>query len=341
MKTIPLLLLFFFLPLVTLPQSAQPRKHVILLKNIKTSHVYNISEKESVSLQLKDGRTLTGPIQSIRSDTIRINDTTLVFAEILQITKKSPQGPWVPNPHRVPLVFYNADTTLWQVVFPPEKIYSSPVVFHNYLVKSEKSLKAQVAASRYPFLYKNFLMFNITKLVHLELAAAYERVLAPKLSWSTEVSYIFGLQNANAYYTINYPLYNYNGFSVTTIPQYFVINSRTYLGLALMYRYLWFTDVRTGWPDKKDCGMLQDQFRNDIGISLRVGSMKRYNKFVVDWYLGWGVKYIMLEQQIYANYLYHDNDQMHWINADHSPVGVYSDFFGVVCNAGIRIGFGF
>jgi hypothetical protein len=108
-----------------------------------------------------------------------------------------------------------------------------------------------------------------------------------------------------------------------------------------MYRYLWAAGMRTDWPDKRDYGMLQDQYRNDLGLSFRVGYMRRYGQFVVDFYLGAGLKYVMLHQLIYADYLYHDSDAMHWRNEDHSP-DVYDLFlYQPVINGGIKIGVAF
>jgi hypothetical protein len=193
--------------------------------------------------------------------------------------------------------------------------------------------------------YNNFLKWNITKLAHLEISLAYERKIAKQLTWETELSAIFGVQSADAYYTINQPLYNYNGFSVTTYPKYYVISPTTYVSAVFMYRYLWATGIRTDWPDNGEGssgnGKLQDQYRNDFGLSLRIGLMRRYGNFIVDYYVGGGIKYIMLHQLVYGSYLYHDSGQMHWYNEDHSPIIEDRVLLGPVINAGIKIGFAF
>lgn len=190
--------------------------------------------------------------------------------------------------------------------------------------------------------YNNFLKWNVTKVAHLEIAFSYERLIAKSLTWETELSAIFGVQSADAYYQIPQPLYNYNGFSVTTYPKYYVMSPTAYVGVVFMYRNLWATGIRTDWPDEgSGNGKLQDQYRNDFGLSLRIGIMKRYGTFVVDYYFGGGVKYIMLHQLVYGSYLYHDTGQMYWYNEDHSPIVTDQTLLGLVINLGIKIGFAF
>lgn len=137
------------------------------------------------------------------------------------------------------------------------------------------------------------------------------------------------------------PLYNYNGFSVTTYPKFFVINPRTYVSFVFMYRYLWATGIRTDWPEPPHNGKLQVQYRNDFGFSLRLGMMRNYHGLVVDWYIGGGLKYIMLHQLVYGSYHYHDSGSMEWYNTDHSPRIQDQNLWAPVINLGLKIGFGF
>ena len=69
--------------------------------------------------------------------------------------------------------------------------------------------------------------------------------------------------------------------------------------------------------------------------------MKRYGIFVVDYYFGGGVKYIMLHQLVYGSYLYHDSSTMRWYHEDHSPDVFDRVLPGLVINLGIKIGFAF
>ena len=208
------------------------------------------------------------------------------------------------------------------------------------LLSNAKAMPAKNHDTRH---YNNFLKWNVTKVAHLEIAFSYERLIAKNITWETELSAIFGVQSADAYYQIPQPLYNYNGFSVTTYPKYYVISPTAYLGVVFMYKYLWATGIRTDWPDKGGSGngKLQDQYRNDLGLSIRIGIMKRYGTFVVDYYFGGGVKYIMVHQLVYGSYYYHDSGQMHWYNEDHSPIVTDQTLLGLVINLGIKIGFAF
>ena len=207
------------------------------------------------------------------------------------------------------------------------------------LLSSTKVSSDSISGARH---YNNFLKWNLTKLAHLEVSVAYERKIADQLTWETELSAIFGVQSADAHYTLQQPLYNYNGFSVTTYPKYYVISPTIYISAVFMYRYLWATGIRTDWPDKgSGNGKLQDQYRNDYGVSMRIGIMKRYGIFVVDFYLGGGIKYIMVHQLVYGSYLYHDSSQMHWYNEDHTPIVKDQVLLGPVINGGIKIGVAF
>jgi hypothetical protein len=207
------------------------------------------------------------------------------------------------------------------------------------LLNNVKVLSSKAPAKH----YYNFLKWNVTKVAHLEIALSYERLIAKNLTWETELSAIFGVQSADAYYQIPQPIYNYNGFSITTYPKYYVISPTAYLGMVFMYRNLWATGIRTDWPDRENSGngQLQDQYRNDFGLSVRIGIMKRYGNFVVDYYFGGGVKYIMLHQLIYGYYLYHDSKTMQWYHEDHSPDVYDRVLLGLVINLGIKIGFAF
>lgn len=70
----------------------------------------------------------------------------------------------------------------------------------------------------------------------MELAISYERQIAKRFTWETEISAIIGFRTAPAYYDIDYPLYNYSGFSFTTYPKFY-FNPRTYLGIVRLTNF--------------------------------------------------------------------------------------------------------
>ncbi|MGA2822214.1 MAG: hypothetical protein ABSE72_01685 [Bacteroidales bacterium] len=320
---------------------SQPLKrgtHVILIRDIRTSRFLRISENSNILVWTTSGKQISGQVKLIKTDTLFFNDTLVKVSDIDKLFFQSKFAfPDQPQ-YNENTPAYVAGSHNWQIICPPESAYSSPWSYKVYMQNLATQEKKDHISSTDPLAYKNFLKFNIIKLAHLELALSYERLISKNFTWETEFSAILGIPSANAYYTIDYPLYNYSGFSVTTYPKYFFY-SGGYLGIVMMYRNLWFTGVRTDWPDKGDgSGALQDQYRNDFGLSLRIGLMKRYGKFVIDWYLGGGIKYIMLHQLLYGIYEYHDDNQMWWKHPDHSPDVNNRILFGPVINLGIKIG---
>lgn len=359
-KLITLLLLLTSLAAISQPQRTV--KHVILIRNNRTGKFIRISENARVSIRTTSGAEISGKILLIRADTLRFRDTLVLVASIDSLFLQD--MPSRPNPFakkgRKPV--YTAGNPKWQIICPPDDVYKSPWSYKIYFTQVVRHAKYDLREAQNPLQeeqnplhaannlrrdtvhprhYANFLKWNITKLAHLEIALSYERLIADKLTWETELSAIFGVQSADAYYQIPQPLYNYNGFSVTTYPKFYILNSTTYLSMVFMYRYLWATGIRTGWPDSHENGELQDQYRNDIGLSIRIGIMKRYGIFVVDYYFGGGVKYIMLHQLVYGSYLYHDSSTMRWYHEDHSPDVFDRVLPGLVINLGIKIGFAF
>lgn len=316
-------------------------RRVILIKNTHHSTFTRIANRTWISVRTNSGLSLSGQVKSVRGDTIILQDTLVRVPDIDSLFFHQGRSDFSLFPDHGSRIVYVAGSPDWQIIYPPDTVYYNIGTFHSYYSRLAHQASQQRHEATFPLLYRNFLKVNISKIFHLEMAFSYERLISKNFTWETEVSAIFGVASADAYYTINYPLYNYNGFSITTNPKFYIINSRTYMAPVFMYRYLWAIGIRTDWPDKGGNGELQDQYRNDFGLSLRIGVMKRYKKFVIDYYVGGGVKYIMLHQLVYGSYYYHDSETMHWYNDDHSP-NVYDRYlFGPVINAGIKLGFAF
>jgi predicted methyltransferase len=104
-----------------------------------------------------------------------------------------------------------------------------------------------------------------------------------------------------------------------------------------MYRNLWFKDQQFAWPDDSQNVHLQDQYRNDFGLSLRFGGMRRYGRFVIDYYIGGGFKTVILRQSNYGMYDDFDNIII-YNNPDHSADVTNTTRIGLVLNLGIKIG---
>jgi hypothetical protein len=314
--------------------------HVILIRNLSTSRFKRINENSNISIWTTAGKNISGRVKLIKADTIFFIDTIVRVANIDRIFFKSP----APFPNHMPdnerTVAYVAGWHNWQIICPPDSVYRNSWSYQSYMHNLIRQEKSEQLAPLNPLVYRNFLKVNIAKLFHLELALSYERYISKRFTWETELSGILGINGADAYYFIDYPLYNYNGISITTYPKFYVISPRTYLSPVFMYRYLWFKGVRTDWPDKdtEGNGELQDQYRHDLALSLRIGFMRRYGKFVIDFYAGGGIKYIIIHQLVYSTYEDHDDDEMYWNHPDHSPDTYNKGLFGPVINLGIKIG---
>jgi hypothetical protein len=317
------------------------KKRAIIIKNLRNSEYVKISRGLPIHIRTKNGLSYSAMVKGIMADTIFLQDTLLRFGDIDTISMRSnpPRPEFIPGSSKKTL--YASGSPAYQVTFPPDSVYYNLGTFHLYYSRLTHQASREKREKTYPLLYDNFIKINITKIFHLEAAFSYERKISKNATWETELSAIFGIPESNAYYTINYPLYNYSGFSITTYPKFYIINTRTYVSPVFMYRYLWAVGIRTGWPDHVDEGELQDQYRNDFGISARVGFMKRYGRFVFDCYFGAGIKYIMLHQLVYGIYEAHDSGRIFWYNEDHSPNVYDQRLFGPVINAGIKIGFAF
>ena len=151
-----------------------------------------------------------------------------------------------------------------------------------------------------------------------------------------------GIRSADASYFINYPLWNYNGFSFLTFPKFYIVSPRTYLSCVVLYKYLYFNGVRTGFlGGSAEGGDLQDQYRSDYGLSIRIGTMKRFGSFVLDLYAGLGCKYVSVHQLIYGSYEYHDSGTLHWLNPEHTPKIADKGVYMPIVNFGLSLGLGF
>jgi hypothetical protein len=338
-KLLTLMLLLICFSGISQPPGGDRR--VILIKNNRNATFLRITGKTWVSVRTNSGISLTGQVKRVHGDTIFLPDTLLRVSDIDSLSLHGGHSDFNMFPDHGTRIVFVAGSPDYQIICPPDSVYNKIGSFHNYYSRLAHKATNKRNEATSPFLYRNFLKMNISKLFHLEIAFSYERMISRKFTWETELSAIFGITSADAYYMINYPIYNYSGFSVTTNPKFYIINSRTYLAPVFMYRYLWAIGMRTDWPGKGGNGELQDQYRNDFGLSIRIGAMKRYGKFVVDFYVGGGVKYIMLHQLVYGSYLYHDSGTMHWYNEDHSPNVTDQRLIGPVINAGIKIGLAF
>ncbi|MCX6251806.1 MAG: hypothetical protein NTX61_13770 [Bacteroidetes bacterium] len=239
-------------------------------------------------------------------------------------------------------VYLRKDSSSWKIIYPPDSIYRGHFSYTGYLHHMNHLIKKEKFQKFNPLVFDNFLKINISKLFHCELALSYEVLLSEKITWEMEAGIEIGIPGADASYFINYPLWNYSGFSFLTYPKFYIISPWSYLSCVILYKYLYFNGVRTGFlGDGADGGDLQDQYRSDYGLSIRVGTMKRFGNVVLDLYAGLGCKYIWVNQIIYGSYYYHDESTIHWYNPDHTPKKEGKGMYMPIVNLGVSLGLGF
>ena len=311
-------------------------RHRIFLEDLRKFNLYYIEEGRRIIFTAQDPtQKFTRKIERIKRDTVCFDTACMPFRQFSTIEL----SPELPGMAFNPFIYARKDSLSWLIHFPPDEVYQGPLSYKKYLADLHRDSKARKTHARTSIDHDNYLKFNLAKLVHVEFAFAYEHKFTRRFSWETEAGYLLGFQNADAHYQISYPLYNYNGLTFLTYPKFYSKNLRFYISPVLHYRYLWFNQVRTGYPGGSD--NLQDQIRDDAGLSLRFGIMRTVKNSVIDWYVGLGGKYVYVHQSDYGRYLYHDSGEMHWFNQDHSPVIKDYNLFQVIFNLGIKIGFGF
>lgn len=312
--------------------------HVILIRNLNNARFLRIPVNNYVYVETTSGRVVLDKISLIKADTLFFPDTFVTAPDILRLQ--------YPLSHIRPRKthFDHAKTTYvkgehYEIICPPDSVFNKYWGFTRYYIDLYGKAKKQWLATLDPLVYKNFLKWNLSKLLHLELGFSYERLISRNFSWETEISGMLGVPGATyfSFSPLSYPYYNNDGISVTTCPKFY-FKPRTYLSVAAMYRYLTAKQIRSDWPFGQDHGNLQDQFSNDFGLSIRIGFMRRHNRTVFDNYVGIGIKYIKLHRLDYGSFMYSDSNAMYWYHKDHSPDKHDDYLFWPVFNLGIKIG---
>ena len=328
-----------FLLLLSISAVSQPiRKgeHLILFRNTKNLRIKRIAEEANITVFIKNGKNIAGKIRKIRTDTIFYADTSIRAQDIDSIFVQAMglYSDWKFHYQKVP--FYVKGSPDLQIIFPPDSAIRNDYRFSVYVHGLTRKIRNEKLAVQNPLVYNNFLKWNLTKIAHLELGISYERIIAKNLSWETEVSGILGIPSS--YFSmINYPVFNYNGISITTYPKYYY-NTRTYVSLVLLYNYLSVDSMKCNWPRSGSATEFKSQRRNDYGISIRIWFMRRYGKTVIDYYVGGGIKFITTHDLVYGYYP-EDSSHLHWIDRQgHSPKVYDRNFFGPIINFGIKIG---
>jgi len=275
----------------------------------------------------KDGKEHWGVISMIDQDTIFLKNQRYLAGELKEISRSRLAAPSFPvNQSRI-------------IVSPAGNEWSF-FTRNQYIRDTKLALEKDLSKIHSDTSHMNFLKINVTRLPLLVLALAYERKISRKISFETEISYQIQVINDTVSRDLIpylYPLYRYTGFTIIPGLKIYT-NYSKYIEPILVYRYLamsWSNSIFPQWSDDP----VQSQYRNDIGVGVRFGTMKNFNGLIFDGYLGFGVSYIMIRQISYG-VVDSGKTQISWFSHDHSPRVQDIGFPYPLFNLGIKLGFG-
>jgi len=197
-----------------------------------------------------------------------------------------------------------------------------------------KSVKKRKQLRLVPDPFNNAIKLNIPRIANLEIAVSYERRLTARWTLEAELGYKF-LPKRNRYIMYDVPIWAYKGPSVLIGPKYYLKNN-IYLQPMFHYKYLEMKDGRTDFPGNSL--LHQDQYRTDLGLSMRFGVLRRIFKTgILDGYAGLGLKVCLVHQIADGHYPYHDSSHYNPINPP--EVSDYQVWQPII-NLGFKIGYG-
>jgi hypothetical protein len=321
------------------PPSFPPRpyipRRIILLERIERPALLKISEQQIIHGSVKrDTSTewIKTRIMRIRGDSVYFESEGYLFQDIESLD--------LPNFNH----YRKSDSLNWRIIFPPDDIYRDRESYSSYMREVTIQFKKQRLPSRSCRSFNNMLKFNITKILNVEIAFAYERKITNRWALEIETGYQFAVADpmSDDFFLGMYPLYKYSGVNVVAGPKFYP-GKVGYLQLIIVYHYLDMDLSRTKSANSSRDYGLQYQYRNDVGGGLRFGIVTRASRsMVVDSYIGLGLKACMINQFIYGTYPEDDSENyFHWYNADHSAENNHVTLLMPVISLGIKIGIGF
>ncbi len=309
-------------------------EHAIYLIPDKNPRLYKIAEGERIIAWI-DGneqglKKVNEGIIKIKKDSIFLLDSKHRFSDFSKVNLR--------NFHS----YLDSDSASWKVIYPPDSVYKSRSEYRYFL----RALAYRVKRERQDWLsapfHQNMFKLNFALFANLTIAISYEHRFNRTYSLDVEAGYQFqgipgsvmGPMNTNVF-----PIWKQSGVMTVAGMKYY-FDKKGYIEPVMIYRYLIMSQARTGYPGSQE-DLLQDSYANHYGIALRVGTMTRLGRMILDSYFGLGVKVMLIRQLAYGYYPYDDENTVNWYHADHSP-NVYNlvQWWPVV-NLGIKLGFGY
>jgi len=307
-------------------------KRVILFESRRNPTLYKIAEKQKREISVEsDTNSVQSKITRIRRDSVYLDDKGYRFHQVISVFIKS--GPITP------IIYRRSDSASWKLFFPPDSVYMSRFTLSKYMHWISHVRKHDKFEWFAPPFRHSIIKLCFSRIANLELAFSYEGRFTKKWAYEIETGYQFngGNNSAEDGPLDVYPLYKYSGFSVITGPKYY-FNSRGYIQTMFHYRYLEMASAHSRFPN--DIYLLQDQFRNDAGFSIRLGQLIRLGDMIVDGYFGLGIKAMLIRQYAYGYYSNYDG-RFSWYNSNQTPQIKDLVNWYPILGLGIKVGFGF
>jgi hypothetical protein len=308
------------------------QKRFILLESREKPTLYKIAEKQKRDIVVEgDTNSIPSKITRIRRDSIYLDGKGYRFSQVKSVfIKYRAMGQ---------IMYRRSDSASWKLFFPPDSVYNSRFALSEYMHWVSKIRKHDKFEWLAPPFRHNLVKFNFSRLANLEIAFSYEGRFTKNWSCEIETGFQFDAgKNLSSDGPLDvYPLYKYSGFSVITGPKYY-FNSRGYVQAMVHYRYLEMVSAQSRFP--ADIYLMQDQFRNDAGFSIRLGQLIRMGDMIVDGYFGLGIKAMFIRQYAYGSYSNYDG-RYSWYNNQHTPTMKDMVYWYPIIGLGIKLGFGF
>jgi hypothetical protein len=312
-------------------------KREIIISHKHHSDFYKIAEGKKREIGLIGIAPELYDITRIRYDSIYLNETGYKFDQIDAIYLEELKH----SPFRMSY-YTRTDTLQWEVIFPPDSVYFSSKSLYLYIEKLKAKKKRDKFEWRTPVFTHNMIKWSFSRLALLQLAVAYEYRFTKTWSFEFEGGYQFkaGDQLNPRGPGKLIPYYRFEGPVAQTGVKYY-FNSRGYVEPLVHYNYLVMDSAVSKLPTGKLC--LQNQFRNEFGLSLRVGQLIRMGTLIIDGYFGLGIKAVITKRFAYGYYYQQGTSDYYfrWYNDQHIPVE--DDFLNwdPIISLGIKIGGGF
>lgn len=253
------------------------------------------------------------------------------------------------------LVLYHSGKPDFQV--QRSRIYLLPDTAYNSISSKlaskhgiMKNVRIARVLHRTDTIHSNFIKLNLTRLFSFEIALSYERKLSPFVSLEFEVGYQFPLYDrtrpGSGDLLETAQLFS-EGFSLLLGPKVYRLWNRRpgfYIEPFAIFKTLRYLNVYLPGSyvsnPSSEFYPFGDKYTTVYGITLRIGTVRKYGKLILDYYTGLGIKVKDYAYYYYGYYDHYDNKNVYYL-LDHSAITRKVTEIWPVFNLGIKIGFGF